>query len=380
LLSAAAFSDLVGAIYDCALDPGLWPGVLATMRRELRFHNASMSLIDLRTSATPINILSGVEEPWLSRIELYSEDVLEQWGGAGAFHRFDVAEPYILTQVNPEAATSKNRYFVEWGEPQGLIDTMAAILARDSAAIGNIAFGRHRDEGPISDREVDAMRLILPHVRRAVAISRTLEVKQVTAATFESVVQRLAAAVLLVDAAGRLTYANAAGDALLRSADPLEVRAGRVRTVAPAGQKALAAALADLDRKPGRLAGKGFDIPLRGRDGAVFAAHVLPLGAGPFNDGVLPNAAAAIFVTPNHPSPEPRAALLAAVFGLTPTETRVLELAATGAAPSEMARKLGIGVSTVRTHLLHLFDKTGVRRQAELAVLAASFESPVRSG
>jgi DNA-binding CsgD family transcriptional regulator len=376
VLSAAAFSELVGAIYDCALDPGLWPGALASMRRELRFQNASLSVVDLATSAMPIQVLSGVEEPWLSRMELYGEEVLEQWGGAAGIARYELGEPYVLTRVNPAAATRQNRYFAEWGEPQGLIDTMAAILARDAAGIGNIAFGRHADDGPITDDQVDEVRLILPHVRRAVAISRTLEIKQVTAATFESVVRNLSAAVILVDIEGRLIYANSAGDAQLRQADPLELRAGRVASRAAAGQKALTAALAALNTGPNPR--KGFDIPLRGQDGRIFALHVLPLlRVDGVRAAVAPNATAAIFLTPRIPTREPRGELLAAVFGLTPAETRVFELAATGLPPSAIASALGIGVSTVRTHLLRLFDKTGVRRQAELAALAASFEAPV---
>jgi DNA-binding CsgD family transcriptional regulator/PAS domain-containing protein len=375
MLSAAVFSELVGAIYDCALDPGLWPGALASLRSQLRFHNASLSVYDFASSSMPIHVLNGVEEPWLSRIELYGEEVLDQWGGVAGVERYEVGEPYVLTRTNPAAATRQNRYFAEWAEPQGLIDTMAAILARDAAGIGNIAFGRHRDEGPITDDEVDGVRLVLPHIRRAVAISRTLEIKQVTAATFEAVVQKLSAAVLLVDAAGRLVYANAAGEAQLRPADPLELRSGRIACRATAGQKALVAALAALDGSSN--ARKGFDIPLRGQEGRIFALHVLPLGVGGIRAAMAPNAAAAIFVTPRIPRREPRGRLFAEVFGLTPAEIRVFELAAAGLPPNAMARTLGVGVSTVRTHLLRLFDKTGVRRQAELAALAASFEAPV---
>ena len=38
---------------------------------------------------------------------------------------------------------------------------------------------------------------------------------------------------------------------------------------------------------------------------------------------------------------------------------------------------LGVAVSTVRTHLLRLFEKTGTHRQADLAALLASFSLPI---
>jgi DNA-binding CsgD family transcriptional regulator len=37
---------------------------------------------------------------------------------------------------------------------------------------------------------------------------------------------------------------------------------------------------------------------------------------------------------------------------------------------------MGIARSTARTHLLHVFEKTGCRRQAELIALAARLSRP----
>jgi Bacterial regulatory proteins, luxR family len=41
-----------------------------------------------------------------------------------------------------------------------------------------------------------------------------------------------------------------------------------------------------------------------------------------------------------------------------------------------VAQDLGISETTVRTHLRHVFQKTGTHRQADLAKLVAGFESP----
>jgi DNA-binding CsgD family transcriptional regulator len=44
----------------------------------------------------------------------------------------------------------------------------------------------------------------------------------------------------------------------------------------------------------------------------------------------------------------------------------------------EVAEALGIGDTTVRTHLGHLFEKTGAKRQADLVKLIAGFSSPLQ--
>jgi DNA-binding CsgD family transcriptional regulator len=59
--------------------------------------------------------------------------------------------------------------------------------------------------------------------------------------------------------------------------------------------------------------------------------------------------------------------LLADIYELTPTEARLAQIIATGVGVKEAARALKISPSTARTHLLRIFQKIGVSRQAELA-------------
>jgi predicted ATPase/class 3 adenylate cyclase/DNA-binding CsgD family transcriptional regulator len=57
---------------------------------------------------------------------------------------------------------------------------------------------------------------------------------------------------------------------------------------------------------------------------------------------------------------------------LTPTERQVVDLLAGGLRNAEIAERLFIAPSTVKTHLGHAFAKLGVSNRAELAVLAAA--------
>src|SRR5205085_604838 len=52
---------------------------------------------------------------------------------------------------------------------------------------------------------------------------------------------------------------------------------------------------------------------------------------------------------------------------LTPTEHQVSELAAQGLRNAEIAEKLFVSVTTVKTHLVHVYAKLGLRSRAELA-------------
>ena len=63
---------------------------------------------------------------------------------------------------------------------------------------------------------------------------------------------------------------------------------------------------------------------------------------------------------------------MAALFDLTPAETRVFAMIGGGKTIAETGALLSIGHGTVKTHLLRVFTKTGTRRQAELVELAAA--------
>jgi two-component system nitrate/nitrite response regulator NarL len=54
--------------------------------------------------------------------------------------------------------------------------------------------------------------------------------------------------------------------------------------------------------------------------------------------------------------------------GLTPREQQVLELVEQGMKNTEIARELGIRPGTVKIHLKHIFEKTGVRGRYGLAL------------
>jgi DNA-binding CsgD family transcriptional regulator len=101
------------------------------------------------------------------------------------------------------------------------------------------------------------------------------------------------------------------------------------------------------------------------------AVRVAPLrpGGKPAPEG----AAAVLLLIRDTAGASPLAGtLLIGLFGLTGAEARVATALLSADSAREVAAHLGIGLATVRTHLHHLYDKTGTRRQAELVWLLAT--------
>jgi DNA-binding CsgD family transcriptional regulator len=110
---------------------------------------------------------------------------------------------------------------------------------------------------------------------------------------------------------------------------------------------------------------------------AVFA-HVLPLTGSDFRARMQPAAVAAVFIGAA-PDAQDGAEALAAAFGLTPAETRVLACLFAGRTRAETAAALGVSEATAKTHIEHIFLKTGATCQVELMRLWTGLISPAGS-
>ncbi|MDQ8729815.1 helix-turn-helix transcriptional regulator [Bradyrhizobium sp. LHD-71] len=261
----------------------------------------------------------------------------------------------------------------------GVIDTMNVILVRDLRTMGVMGFGRHREAGPIGEHEIATTQLLIPDLQRAAAISGLLDVRTMAVATFETVLDTLAVPVVLTGPQLQIVHANRAARALLAEGDLLRSRNNMLTAQSSGVGAALAAAVSQAVENESAIGRKGIGVPARTAQGDARVLHVLPLRYGVMRPNVAPNAVAAIFIAPATHPPRAPSEVVAALFDLTAAEVRVFEHITAGRTMTETAEALGVGISTVKTHLVRLFDKVGVHRQADLVALGASFALPIET-
>lgn len=367
-------SELIGLIYDCVIEPAHWQATVDRLREELGFATCALSLHALPSGDPLLFIASGIEPDWLAKLLTLGEAMVQIWGGAARMREYPLVEPIQLTHAVDPRSFAGNPFYDEWARPLGLTDEVGIHLMSDATAISGFALGWHGSRGELRETHLAPLRLLAPHLRRAVTISRLMDLHMLAESTFARALDVLPQAVLLVEHALGIVHANAAAEQLLAAGDALCAKAGRLVLAQPRPQAALADAVARIGapRVGDSLGQRGIGIPVRRKSGTPMVAHVLPLRAGALQPGVMQRAVAAVFIADAvHPPQMPQAAL-ALLYDLTPAEARVFELIAGGATLSDIAARLGLAPSTVKTHLLHVFDKTGCGRQAQLVRLAAS--------
>ena len=376
--TGAQISRLVGEIYDCVLAPEKWHAAVDAIRAEFNFANAIVTTIALPAGEPVLGVVAGVSPSWLARIGDYNDDVVSLWGGPAQIAQFPLEEPIIQSQVFDANRWMLNRYYREWIQPQGIIDAAAIGLERNSTRVANVAFGRHGSAGPIRDVEITGLRLLAPHLRRAVTIGQFVASKSVEASAFASALETYRAGVIMVDVSMRVLHTNKAADAMLAAGDLLRIRNNRLGLTDGVAERSLQAAVfqsATDEALLGRRSGMGIAIR---RGGKACIVHVLPLIRRKLLPNVAPQAVVALFITeagqPYIPLPS---MAMETLYDLTPAELRVFESLVEGRSQAETAIRLGIAASTLKTHLLRVYEKTGAKRQADLVRLASSLASPV---
>lgn len=374
---AELLSRLIGLIYDCAIDPSGWDAALGEIRQGLRFCNGMFTIWTAPRGLPLLNVTSGIADEYARRIPDYGADIVAQWGGPERIASFAVGDPKVLSWERRRSEWADTDYYRDWIEPQGIVDLMAVAITRDKDTTCSVGFARHGNDGAIGAREVELARLLVPHIQRAVAISRLLDVKSLVASNFSAALDAVATAVILVDGTLSIVSANRAARVMLAGDGAIVERSGVLGLGSPAATAALRLAVRQGRREESALGRRGIGIPTMRHDGSPAVVHVLPLRNGGLRAGLAPNADAAIFVAPAAGLPQPHNETIAALFDLTPAETRIYAALTGGRTLSETAGALGISLATAKTHLLRLFAKTGTRRQAELVRLAGSFATPV---
>jgi DNA-binding CsgD family transcriptional regulator/PAS domain-containing protein len=372
---AQSLSSLVGAIYDAALEPGLWPTVLDRCRRFVGGMSANIFMKDVVARTGSLFHSDGrMGEDW-QRAYFGTYARLDPLTGFHAVCQLGV--PVATADLMDVDEFRQTRFYREWSAPQGIVDFIGAPIERRGASIACFGIFRHERDGMIDAASKERMALLVPHIRRAVAIGKVIETGMAKANSLGEAVDGLAAGVLFVDAVGRISYANAAATEML-GGSAVSKLGGRVIARNRDANKQLADVFAAASDGDAAVDKRGISILLPGDDGDDLVAHILPLTSGSRREaGTQFAAVAAMFIhraTRDVPSaPE----MMARTFGLTLSELRVLDAIVHIGGVPETAEELGVAETTVKTHLHRVFAKTGTSRQADLVRLVAGYASPL---
>jgi DNA-binding CsgD family transcriptional regulator/PAS domain-containing protein len=366
---ASKLSELIGYIYDAALDPTLWTRALERASSFVGGSSAVLYWHDVATERSAALHLFN-DDPHYTR--LYFEKYLSM---NPVFPAATFIEPgliYTPTDLVPEAELFETRFHKEWVQPQGIADVVCVNLEKGTTSSSVLNILRHEAHGVADDAARQRMTLIVPHLQRAVAIGRLFDQSRTAQAVLTETLDNVEAAVFLVGPNGRIVFVNESGRAMLDEGALLRERRGLLAAMAPEAGRLLRDMLAAAENGDVAAGGDGVAIPLSASPHGRWFAHVLPLTSGDRQRaGSLYSAVAAVFVRGTSPASPPPLEALARLYKLTASEIRVLDAVMKVSGVRALADLMGLSQATVKTHLQNVFRKTGVARQSDLVKLIA---------
>ncbi|MEH2553158.1 DNA-binding CsgD family transcriptional regulator/PAS domain-containing protein [Bradyrhizobium algeriense] len=373
-VSAQQLSDTIGAIYDCALDPHQWPDTCRKIADLCESTAGGICVHDMRHVQNDQLFVFG-----------YQPEFLEKLGSHYAQSPMAAAD--IVSKIGDVSALSMmrlellgSRFAREVLEPFGLLDIIWFPALRTGGRMASMHASRSEKAPHYQQLEIGLLKLLSPHVCRALAISDALDIRALRSEMLEKTLDALVTGVFLTSRDGRVVYMNAAAERQVKTGSSIRIVNNRISPTDPATRAALSKAIDKASRDDIDLDTSEHSLAIPDVDGAGFVATLLPVDRGQRSGIIAPFAASvAVFTKDPAEAPLMPGEAFARLYRLTGGELRVLLALTQGLGAKEAADMLGISEPTARTHLQHIFSKTDTTRQADLLHLLQNSTPQVRA-
>lgn len=368
--SGAESDEIIGAVYDAALEPGRWPEALrrvgGTIGAQSSFFFSTHSDVEpgavLHVFNQPDEMLDGFTSFWHTQ---------DEWMLA-AQRKGHVRRGTLVLggELVPRREFHRTAFYNDFTRRHD-IDSMVGSVLFDGTETEPMPFtnlvwyrGPGKPEFEVAERE--RLRGYLPHFQRAMRIQR--RIGWLADRQAQDAFSAMHVASIVLDRHGAVHHHNDAGALLLDSLSPQSYRFGRLRTLGDRSSLAIEDAVATASRgEPAR-----FTALLAGRRPRVMAATLIRIAAGASESfGPATPASDRFLLLVEVPRINGRgvAEAVCTLFHLSRAEVRVLGALLDGDTPAQIASAGGNSVATVRTQISSLLAKTGTASQTELLVM-----------
>jgi DNA-binding CsgD family transcriptional regulator len=368
---ASELQSLLDALYDAAVDPARWTAFLNHLTRALSGESAALVLHNVE------NVSSSVAE----QVGLSSEGTLLY---AQHYYKLDVwtakgreSEKSVLTttseQLCPWSEFRRTEYYNDFLRPHGIAHGIFFLVKSSDSDVTSLSIYRGR-KGEFSDIDLEILEFLAPHVRRAFRVHSQIGRLRSVANCWHAALNAISTPMFLLGRSSRVIGMNDAAVSLVSKKDGLLITRSGISAERSSESHQLRHIIKAATAESSN-ASKSAAVKVSRRSGSP-----LNLLISPAPDYVEPESdrkvIALLFVTDPDQPPLPAPAVLKMLYGLTSAESRLTLHLANGQDLRGICDEFSITYATARAHLRNIFQKLGIRRQAELASLVLPLASP----
>ena len=373
LSSGRAFVEIIGRIYEAAEDPLIWPDVLRRLGNEF---GSTVNVFTLNNKESPLSevaVSDGGDPKWEkeSNDYYYSTNIV--------FKRLTpLMKPgQVISSAdaisNDELLNSE--YYQDFLRRGDVFYLLGSVVSATVTSNAVLTLARSQRYGPWSAADKENLTFLTPHLQRAVRLSaKFARLGQER----DELLNRLPMGVIVLGESGRVEFLNRAAEAILEKKDGLCCRANCISAVDSNESDHLRSIISGAKSTTGGKGTCGGSLSISRSSGCrPYSVMVAPLRPAP-TSYLSQTQGVAIFISDPEASQPTNLERLAAMFALTPSESRLADRLIQDQSLAEAADALGITIQTARVHLKRIFGKTDTSRQSELMRLLLSSPASLR--
>lgn len=363
----ARYDALIESLYACPLAPDRWREAVDAMGRWVGAGAFHLFAWDQQSGAARLSLVS--DESFVSAIQKFDAyygriDVVRARALSVAPGEFFVTQDHF-----DDRFVARNEWFQDFLIPQGLCWSTGGTVPVEDGVHAVLALLRNNDRGRYEAADLAKARRVWPHFKRAMSLYVQMDALRHGVAIGEGGLDRIESGVIATDFRGRVFHANRQAESICSGSASLKIRHGKLTATTPEAETTLAAALSAAGTE-GRAETFGADPDTAGVPRLMVACA--PLRDRPQSWTLTSRASVLVLLRERGRQRVLTGRQLVQLFGLSPAEARLARALAQGLAVEEHASAAGVAVSTVRTQLRRVLEKTGTKRQTELVKLLGS--------
>jgi DNA-binding CsgD family transcriptional regulator len=363
-------SDLIGKIYDAAVNSTQWRTVLADLTSVLNGTAAVIRLFNKETLAPVFSAEIGHDDFYINAYHNYYY-MLDPINSCQ--DKLQVGVLLDTRKIINDRDFKASEFYNDFVRRYDLFYGVGANVAEVDDGCLRLGIQRSQQMGAFGVREKRLILQLTPHFQRALKIHyRFSALERERNLTYEAM-NRLTLGVILLDEEARPFFINSSADNIITKNNILLLSSSGARARYPSLDKSLQKAINEClliakgDTKNGNVHPFVFNNESGGSSLKLIVAPLFQAHGETSFGLARPCIALYIFNTEslNVHSHE----LLSAIYELTPAESRLAIALGNGDSLDEIAGQFNIAKTTARAHLRSIFEKTNTHRQGEVVRL-----------
>jgi DNA-binding CsgD family transcriptional regulator len=369
-----AMQCLLDALYEAAVDSSRWVDFLNQLTRTAGGDSAALVLHDFENASSSVAQQFGLSS---NGTHLYAQHYykLDVWTSRAR----ELRTPVLITtseQLCPWNEFLRTEYYNDFLRPNGIAHGAFSVVKSSDSHITSLSIYKGH-KGEFTDAELEILQFVTPHVRRAFRVHSEFSRLRTEANDWNAALDAVATPILLLGNRGTVIGMNAAAASLVSKRDGLLLTRDGISAERPAEAQTMHHLLKQVTVPQPNGAWKSAGaLKVSRRSGTPLNVVI---SATPRNSDFVADhrVLALVFVNDPDQRPVPMPSVLQMLYGLTGAEARVALLLAEGQDLRGACGELSITYATARAHLRNIFQKCGVRRQAELSSILIRLAGPL---